>query len=310
MTPLRAGLIGCGTVAKRHQEAYQENGAVVTAYADPNRDAAERLAAGHGRIFSSAQELLASGTVDVVSICTPPSFHEEPAMAALERGIHVLCEKPLAHTLAASRRMAERAMGSDALLMCAFRHRFITAIQTMRGLLGQIGPLVILQNTFAGPNFELGQRWFGNPEISGGGCLPDTTAHSIDLFRYLVGEITASHASKATHLPELTVEDSAVLVVESEAKVIGVLVSSWVSGCDVAFVEILGQGGRILFDYMAADVVRVLRRGEGDWTRHAVPVSDGFAGQTAHFLNAVRGEAVLSCTAQDGLRAAEVIATA
>lgn len=310
MSNIRAGIIGCGGIARFHQQAYQKNGVTVVAYADPNTEAAQRLSAGQGAVFSTASELLKSGEVDVVSICTPPAFHEEPATLALDQKIHVLCEKPLAHNLEASRRMAVKAQESEAILMCAFRHRFINAIQTIKSLLPQIGPVVIFQNTFCGPNFEMGKKWFSNVEISGGGCLPDTTAHSVDLFRFLVGEIRSSRVSKVTHLPELSVEDAAVLIVESHQGVLGSLVSTWVSGTGVAFVDIIGQNGRIVFDYFSPEAVRLKLRNESDWSLHPVTASNGFAEQTAHFLRAVRGEEPLTCSAHDGLRAFEVIAEA
>jgi len=307
MNKLRAGIIGCGGIARFHQNAFRECGIEITAYADNNEEAARKLSAGEGAVFNSHQALLESGEVDLVAVCTPPAYHEDAATLALKRGIHVLCEKPLAHTVEASRRLAELAAGSEAKLMCAFRHRFIPAVRTIRSLLAEIGPVVVFQNTFCGPAFDMNTKWFSNPAISGGGCMLDTAAHSVDLFRFIVGEIRGSLVSKTTFLPDIAVEDAAVLVVQAESGAIGSLVSTWVSGTGVASIDIIGQNGRIVFDYTHPDAVRIKRRGEGEWTPVPVEKGNGFAAQTAHFARVIRGEEELACSAVDGLRSTEVI---
>ena len=90
----RAGIIGCGGIAAEHIAAYQQNNVEITALTDISKDALENAAekAKGAKLFDDYKAMLDSGLVDVVSICTPPVAHEEAAVAALERGIHVLCE--------------------------------------------------------------------------------------------------------------------------------------------------------------------------------------------------------------------------
>lgn len=305
----RVGIIGCGSIARHHLKGYEAAGGRVVAVADVDQAAAEKLAAdvSGAEVFSSHRALIESGAVDAISICTPPAFHEEAAIHALRQGIHVLCEKPFAHTLEAAQRMAAAAADSDALLMCAFRHRFLPAVLKMKELSPQIGPLVYFNNIFCGPLFHIAERWFSRREVSGGGCLIDTTSHSIDLFRFLAGEVTEQQATVHRHLEGTDVEDAAVLSVKAENGVVGSLVSTWVAGVGVAFIDLVGQKGRLYFDYMRGGEVRMALAGEADWKTIPVEASGGFAEQIGHFLGAIDGKWPLSCTARDGLRSLEIL---
>lgn len=104
------------------------------------------------QLFGNYQELLNSGCVNAVSICTPPSTQREIAVAALQRGIHVLCEKPLAHTLEDAQEITRAAEESQACFIVAFRHRFLPAIAKIKQIVasGEIGESVIFTNAFCG----------------------------------------------------------------------------------------------------------------------------------------------------------------
>lgn len=308
----RIGIIGCGGIAAHHANACRANGATVTALADLHRPAAEKMASGlprNPRVFDTADELIESGLADVVCICTPPADHEHIAVAALARGIHVICEKPLAHTLESGRRVLEAAERSSALLMPGFRHRFLPAIRRIRELVvaGAIGEIVYLNNVFAGPASFLKDRWFGKRAIAGGGALMDTTSHSVDLFRFLCGEIGGQRGFTHTSLPGIDVEDTGILIVKSEQGAVGAFTASWIAGTGSAVIDIMGTKGRIFFDYDRDTEIRVLPAEGGEPQIIAVKSSLGFVEEMAHFFRAIRGEEPLGCTARDGLRALEII---
>ena len=111
------GIIGCGAIAEAHLSAYLANSAQITAVSDVSLERAEALAAKAGKpsVYIDYLELLDSGKVDAISICTPPHLHREIVIAALQRGIHILCEKPLAGTLEDAQAMVEAAATSSAL---------------------------------------------------------------------------------------------------------------------------------------------------------------------------------------------------
>ncbi len=308
---IRAGIIGTGGISRAHVRGYRNNGVTVTALMDVNRDAADAMAADieGAKVFGSYPELLDSGLVDVLSICTPPVAHEEPAVMALERGIHVLLEKPMAHTLEAGRTILDAAEKSDAVITIGFRHRYLPAVQKLRQLItdGTLGEIVLYQNAFTGPAFRMKDRWFSKKAISGGGTLMDTSIHSVDIFRYLLGEVAEQSALTARHMESIDVEDASMLLVKNPAGAVGCLMASWVAGVGQSFIDVTGQDGRALFDYGQGDQVKLQRRGEKEWETIAVRPSDGFDEEIAGWLAAIRGEEGMIVTIQDGFRALEVI---
>ena len=308
---LRVGIVGCGGVAKLHIAGYQENQVHITGLVDVNQAAVEAAAQDipGAKVFSDHKTLLASGLVDAISVCTPPVAHEEPAVSALERNIHVLCEKPLAHSVDSAKRVIAAARESDALLMTAFRHRFLPAIQAVRRVIsqGEIGPVVLFQNVFCGPAFQMKDTWFSRKAVAGGGTLMDTSIHSVDIFRYLFGKVVEQKAVTHQHLEGTDVEDTSIITLKAESGVVGSLMASWVAGEGLAFIDTVGQGGRVVYDYAKPDEVRVRRRGETEWEVIGVEASNGFAEEISHFLAAIRQEVPLSCTGGDGLRALEIV---
>ena len=75
----------------------------------------------------------------------------------------------------------------------------------------------------------------------------------------------------------------------------------------LSLIDVMGQNGRVAYDYARADQVRLKRRGETDWETIPVPASNGFGEEIGHFLKAIQGQETLSCTGQDGLRAVEIL---
>lgn len=131
--------------------------------------------------------------VDVFYNLGPNAVHANPSIAALEADVPVLCEKPLAHTLADAERMAEAARASDAIAGVAYVFRFVPAIQYAKALIddGAIGEIrhvrgEYLQDWLVDP--EVPWTWRNSAELSGTGSLGDLGAHTIDLAQFLVGE--------------------------------------------------------------------------------------------------------------------------
>ena len=131
--------------------------------------------------------------VDVLYDLAPNFLHVEPSVAALDAGVHVLCEKPMAPTLDGADRMAEAARESDAVSAIGFNYRFVPAIQRARELIdaGEVGEVRqfrgrYLQDWLVDP--EAPWSWRNDEELSGSGALGDLGAHTIDLARFLVGD--------------------------------------------------------------------------------------------------------------------------
>lgn len=309
---IRYGIIGCGGIAKFHLEGCKASGLKVVAVADINPEAAAKFAeeAGGAKVFNSADALLESGLVDAVSICSTPNAHEGPAVKALKLGIHVLLEKPMANTVESAKRIGEAAEKSKAKLMLAYRHRLLPAIQEIkrRAVAGELGRPVLFHNTFCGPAFYMKDRWFSKKAIAGGGSLMDTSSHSIDLFRYLVGEPVESAALFARHLEGTDVEDVSAILLKTADGALGSLTASWVAGDGIAYVELVGENGRIKYDYCLHELTLKLK--DADKVKIEVPQSNGFAEEIAEFRKSIESGSAPVIGASDGLRGLEIIQNA
>ncbi|MEI6034654.1 MAG: Gfo/Idh/MocA family oxidoreductase [Verrucomicrobiae bacterium] len=304
-------MIGCGQIAESHLRGFLACGAEVIAFADAVLERAEAMAGKSpgGHAYPGYQELITEAGVDAIIICTPPNLHREISVAALERNLHVLCEKPLAATLEDSLAIERAAASSRSTFMTAFRHRFLPAHQSMKKILATsgLGKPVIFQNIFGGPSRESAAKWFCNQAIAGGGVFLDTCVHGVDLFRFYCGEIQVCSGQSVRDFSGTSVEDSGVMTLRSQGGTLGTISGSWNIGTWRMAVEVLTENGRVLYDYAAPTQILVE---DGDGKIEFVPTvkSDGFQEQAAYFLSRAASGSPAEPGAIDGRRAVEVIA--
>ncbi len=307
MSDLRIGLVGCGGIGGVHLRSWAKvDGAEVVAACDADASRAEATGAA---AYTEFRNMLESAELDAVDICTPPSLHAEVARAAAERGMPVLCEKPLARDPHEARAMVEAAETAGTVLMTAFCHRFHPPIERVRELIrsGELGEVRMFRNRFGGLLAGMEKKWFSNREVAGGGALMDTAIHSVDLFRFLVGEVRSARGAAHSFHPEITsVEDSAAMLLTAETGAIGVIEASWVTPWSANVVEIYGEKAAAVVDYDTG-VTRFRRAGDADWTTVEVGSDDRFQAELRHFAAVVRGEEQPRVTGRDGLRAVEVV---
>ncbi len=199
---LEVGVLGYRFMGKAHANAMArlpmffpdapavERGVLVGRDEDALSDAADRL--GFDSIATDWREVV--DDVDVFYNLGPNHVHAEPSIAALESGTPVFCEKPLAPTLDDAEGMAAaaREAGDDVPAGCAFNYRFVPAIRYAKALLedGELGEVRhvrgrYLQDWLVDP--EAPWSWRNDEEMAGSGALGDLGAHTVDLFRFLVG---------------------------------------------------------------------------------------------------------------------------
>lgn len=191
---MRFGLIGAGGIGRIRAQALnlcQDHELV--AISDLDKERAQSLAPSRRTaIYKDYETLIASDEIEAVIVSTPPQFHEEIVIAALESGKHVLCEKPLGNTVEACRRMVAASRKTGKVLATGFNHRYFPAIQFVKNTLdsGQIGELDHIR-AFAGHTglSEFKSPWMYDKSSVGGGALMDVGIHIIDLTRYLLGEV-------------------------------------------------------------------------------------------------------------------------
>jgi predicted dehydrogenase len=203
--PLGVGMVGYAFMGAAHSQGWRTVGRVfdlplaprmaAVCGRDPDavRAAADKL--GWAAAETDWRELIARDDVHLVDICTPGESHAEIAIAALEAGKHVLCEKPLANTVAEAERMAEaagRARARGQSTMVGFNYRRTPALSYARRLVagGRLGELrhvrvQYLQDWLVDPSFPL--AWRLRKEAAGSGALGDLGAHAIDIAQHLAG---------------------------------------------------------------------------------------------------------------------------
>lgn len=306
---IQVGIIGCGGIAAQHIRGYQtcEN-VIVAAGADVDLQRAIDVA-GEDHAYTSFHEMLDSEKLDAVSICTPPKFHADAVFAALEKGVHVLCEKPLAMNAAEAKAMVDCSARTGKILMTAFCHRFHEPVMHAKELVtaGKVGKVVMFRNRFGG-KMDMTQLWFSNPEVSGGGTIPDTSIHSIDLFRYLVGNPIKVAAAMSTADRRYKVEDTSVILLQTRDGAIGTIEASWTTPGSTNVIEVYGTDGAIIIDYSETKLRYLARDSDADeWTEIENTGPDRFVLQAQHFINCIRTGAPPIVDGSDGLRANEVV---
>lgn len=315
MNDLRIGILGCGGIANHHVRGYQAAGASVAVACDIHEPAAQKLAQGTGaRVARSVEELL-EDKPDAVSVCTPPGAHRAACVPLLERGVPVLCEKPLAGSLEDAEAIAAAAEKSGTPLMVGFCHRFHGPIIELKRLIdaGTLGEPVLFRNIFGGfLRLEGNHRL--DPALSGGGVLIDNGTHSVDLFRHLVGEVEQVQAVAAHAVQDVPVDDLALMHLSGAGgKRLGEITGAYSLKVCGNWVEWYGTRGTALVSYGNVGQPDLSYRVEGE--KHWTPVDctahrPRFETEIRQFLAAVRKEAPPATTARDGLAASRIIAAA
>jgi predicted dehydrogenase len=312
---LRIGIIGCGGIGKTHIAAWTTAGYPPVAVCDTVAELAQAAAhASQAQAYTDVATFLAEAKLDIVSICTPPVSHHDLVVQALAAGVHVLCEKPLAPSVAECDAMIAASAHTQRLLSVGFCHRFQPHIEVMKQHLdaGLIGDVVMFRNRFAGHMPQVEQRWFSNPALAGGGVMMDTSVHSVDLFRHLIGDVARVQASSVTRTselgPALQVEDTAVIVLTSQTGVIGVIEASWRTPPGEWVVSVYGTRGALALDYDTMQLWHTDAQGAKNLV--VVPDGDRFVNEVRAFATSVTDQTPLRVTAHDGRAATDILVRA
>lgn len=307
---IRIGLIGSGFIGKAHALAYTTAPAVfdlsdevrleMLADIDGPTAASAASSLGFARSTGDWRELVADPDVDVVDITTPNHLHEEMALAAIAAGKHVYCEKPLAPTVAAARRMTEAAEAAGVSTLVGFNYlkNPITALakEIIDG--GEIGDVF----GYRGTHFEdymldpdtLVNAWRLDP-AAGDGVSGDLGSHAISMARYLVGDIVSLVADRHTITRErpfgsggamerIEVADALRATVEFATGARGTIEASWMAPGrkHTIAAEVWGTKGSVSFDFERLNELQLYTTGqtrgrEGFTTILAGPAHQDFA---------------------------------
>ncbi|WP_121821326.1 Gfo/Idh/MocA family protein [Halostella salina] len=302
-------------------------------------DAADQL--GFSRTATDWREVV--DEVDVFYNLGPNHVHAEPSIAALEAGTPVFCEKPLAPTLDDAGEMRDAARDAGVPAGNAFNYRFVPAIQYAKNLIdaGEIGEIrhfrgTYLQDWLVDP--EAPWSWRNDEELAGSGALGDLGAHTVDLARFLVGEVERVSGHLTTFVDErpvegsdetrpVTVDDAYSAQAEFENGAMGTFEASrFATGHkNDHSIEVHGSEGSLRFSLERLNELEVLRDGNRGYETvlvtdeddpyvdhwwppgHVIGWEHTFVHENYEFLSAVENDGEFEPSFEDGYAAQQVL---
>jgi predicted dehydrogenase len=322
--PVRVGILSYAHVghAASYTAALQQlDGVEVAAIYDeePTRGRAYAARFGVPDVYDDVDRLLGRRDIQAVVVCSPTDRHAELVIAAARAGKHVLCEKPIATTLADARAMIDACETAGVQLHVAFPVRFVPMVQKAKQLIdaGEIGSIygMVGGNRGIPPLPPAYPDWITDPARAGGGALIDHSVHVTDAMRYLIGEEAVRVSAEAGTLfrEDLAVDDAAILLLEFADGAVASVDPSWSLPAANPFhydfyLRVLGSDGLITLDETRQGL-QVTRAGQDgrSFTLEAFGPNPDLE-LVRHFVGCVREGQVLppAATGLDGLRALEV----
>ncbi len=219
----RVALVGCGVISKTHIRAILGAGQRIVALSDTEPERAKAVADANRlsdvAIYTDYEKMLDVVRPDIVHICTPHDLHAQMTIAALNRGINVLCEKPLAITEEQLGQVLAAERNSTAKLGVCHQNRYEPNMRKLKETVTE-QPLggyasVVWQRT---AEYYRSGAWRGTKAHEGGGVLINQALHTLDLMQWIFGMPTAvtAHLSNDFHKGEIEVEDTAVCTFEGD----------------------------------------------------------------------------------------------
>jgi D-apiose dehydrogenase len=319
--PLRAALIGCGYISAQHIPAWQTTpDAELVAVCDANRARAEERAAQFGvsTVYESVETMLATEQLDCVDIATRPETHQALARLAANKGINVLCQKPLASTLAEATAIADLCDAAGVRFMVLEMWRHLPVLRDLRGALdqGSIGPVHMMR--LLGHRrpmnrsypVDANQPYFAEmPRL----LVYEMMIHYIDGVRFLMGDVESVYARTMRVNPLIAGEDHALVVFGHESGATTYLDCSWASPTDremkVGSSDMLieGRDGSLHLDPYDGELRHITNAGTTVLKRYDTggrqgPGSPAFTSCIADFAGAIRHGRPFQSSGRDNLK--------
>lgn len=310
MKKLRFGLIGAGGIAQAYAQAFgQSDCCQLTAVADVRADAARALAEiTAGQAYTDYRELAEKESLDAVIVSTPPASHPEIACFFLDRGIPVLCEKPLCLTVAEAEAMIAAAERSSVLFTMASKFRYCEDVIKAKGIVasGILGDVIQFENAFTA-RVDMSKRWNSDPAVSGGGVLIDNGTHSVDIIRYFLGPIESVLAVETGGTQDLAVDENVKMFAKTNSGIVASVDLTWGINKELPyFISVYGTNGTLHIGWRES---KYKLHSNPDWTVFGSGYDkvDSFRGKIENFSKTLRGKEELLIKPSDALASVQVI---
>jgi predicted dehydrogenase len=309
--------------AHHHGESYIANlraipGVEIGGVADDDATRGEYLAKEYGVPFYPTYEALIDGKPDAVIISSENTRHLPLAEMAAAAKIHVLCEKPLATSVAEAKAVVDACDRAGVLLMTAFPMRFSPPLMEVKARLdaGELGQVYCFNATNQGELPTKHRDWFVNPALSGGGAMMDHTVHLVDVMRWYLGSEVSevyAQANRVFHADEVTVETGALEMITFQNGVFASIDASWSrppywpTWGGLTFEMVTDRGAVIVDGFKQNITVYSHANQRPVWQFWGSDINQAMVDE---FVAAVRADREPSVTGVDGLRAVEVTVAA
>lgn len=325
---MRAGIIGCGMIAKRlHAPDYSyAPDTTVVAYCDAIPAKAKELAdkwSPRAGIYTDYKKMLKEANLDCVTITLPNYLHAPVAIDALKAGCHVLVEKPMATSAAEGQKMVDAAKKAGKLLMVNQSQRLFPPHVKAKEILdsGIMGKILFVSATFGheGPeHWSPTGKWFFDQSKARWGAMADLGVHKADLIRHLTGKEIAEISAYTAKLEKKgTVEDNFVSCLKFADGTVGTLCASWtVKGMEANYTIFHCENGTLRVaelpgEPLLAEMVKPQCRISFDVPPALTNVAESWGlDVSGRFVRACRGEEKPYCAGADALKSLEVILAA
>lgn len=338
MDKVRFGIVGLGNMGSTYLHDMFECGRIkdgyVTAICDINPDkiaaAREKLQRDDVACFLNYEEMLGSGLVDAVMIETPHYIHPDIAIAALNRGIHVLCDKPAGVYTKQVREMNEVAERSEAVFGMMFNQRTTVTYAKMREMIaeGAIGKLQrvswIITDWYRTQYYYDSGNWRATWDGEGGGVLINQCPHQIDLISWIVGEQPSAVRGfcKYGAWHDVEVEDEVTAFLEYESGATGTFITTTGEAPGTNRLEISGtlgkllvEGGKLVWYKNEKDSLEHVRTSQNGYKKppyerievECEGVSTGHAGIINNFIGKLLGKEELLAPGTSGINGVDLM---
>lgn len=296
---LRFGVAGAGVMGRNHARVLGDiRDADLALVFDPDKATADQVATATGaQAVTSADDFVAGG-LDAAVVATPNRFHADLSVALLEKGVHVLVEKPIAATVADAQRMIDAARANDRVLMVGQVERFNPAVEAVkRAIKGE--EVISIQITRVGP-FP--------PRMGDVGVVIDLAVHDIDIIRHLTdSEIVEVQPQLARAQAER--EDTALLQFRLANGAIAHITTNWVTPYKTRTLQVATKGKFVVADLMTRQVTEYFgQQPDGSYSTRGVMSwpAEPLKKELEAFIHAIRTGETPAVTGEDGLRNLEV----
>ena len=293
---MRAGVIGIGAMGQHHVRIYHEMEQVeLVGISDVSKSRANELSRQYGvKCYTDHRQLLEQD-LDVVSIVVPTTLHMAIGMDAINAGVNILVEKPIADTLKNAERLTKAAKDAGVKLMVGHIERFNPAVMRLKEIIdsGILGKIVSISTRRVGPY---------NPRIRDVGVILDIGVHDIDVISYLYGmKVNEVYAIAGADIHSM--EDHAAIILRFDHELSGLVETNWLTPHKVRKLTAIGLKGVAYLDY----IDQTVELHDGEWIRKAkIEKEEPLKRELEYFIDAVSNGKETQPSGEDGIHALRV----